>query len=67
MTHTPTHWCNEDTMVEYITTVITPYMNEKWRQLGLDPKHTWLIILDEFKWQTTEKVLKLRGANDLIM
>ena len=41
-------------------------MNEKRRYLGLDPKHTGLIILDEFKWQTTEKVLKLLGANDLM-
>ena len=40
VTHMPTHWCNEDTIVEYITTVIVPYMNKKRRQLGLDPKHT---------------------------
>ena len=46
-------------MVEYITTVIVPYMNEKRKQLGLDPKHTGLVILDEFKGQTTEKVLRL--------
>ena len=65
-THTPTHWCNEDTMVEYIITIIVPCMNEERRYLGLDPKHSGLIILDEFKWQTTEKVLKLRGANDLM-
>ena len=66
VTHTPNHWCNEDTMVEYITTVIVPYMNEKRRHLGLDPKHTGLVILDEFKGQTTEKVLKLLSANDLM-
>ena len=53
-------------MVDYITTVIVPYMNEKRRHLGLDPKHTGLVILDEFKGQTTEKVLKLLGANDLM-
>ena len=66
VTHTPNHWCNEDTMVEYITTVIAPYMNEKRGHLGLDPKHTGLVILDEFKGQTTEKVLKLLAANDLM-
>ena len=50
-------------MVEYITTVIL-YMNEKRRHLGLDPKHIGLVILDEFKGQTTKKVLKLLAAND---
>ena len=53
-------------MVDYITTVIAPYMNEKRRHLGLDPKHIGLVILDEFKGQTTEKVLKLLEANDLM-
>ena len=42
-------------MVEYITTVIVPYINENRRQLGLDPKHTGLVILDEFKGHTTER------------
>jgi len=32
VTHTPNHWCNEDKMIDYITT-----MNEKRRHSGLDP------------------------------
>jgi len=36
VTHTPNNWCIKDTMVEYITTVIVPYMDEKRRLLGLD-------------------------------
>ena len=46
-------------MVDCIITVIAPYMNQKRRHLGLDLKHIGLVILDEFKGQTTEKVLKL--------
>jgi len=60
--HTPTHWCNENTMVEYITIVIAPYINEKKRQLRLDPKQIGLVILDEFKGQTTEKVFMVAGS-----
>ena len=41
-------------------------MTEKRRQLGLDEKHTGLVILDEFKGQTTSTVLKLMQSNDLM-
>ena len=61
MTHTPTHWCNEDTIVEYITTIIVHNMNEKRTHLGLDSKHNGLVILDEFNGQTTQKVFKLHN------
>ena len=66
VTHTPNHWCNEETMITYIESVIIPYMTEKRRQLGLDVKHTGLVILDEFKGQTTSTVLKLLQSNDLM-
>ena len=56
MTHTPYHWCKEETMIDYIKSVIVPYMTQKRRQLGLDLKHTGLLMLDEFKGQTTSSV-----------
>ena len=66
VTHTLNHWCNEETMVAYIESVIVPYMSQKRRQLGLDLKHTGLVILDEFKGQTTSRVLNLLQSNDLM-
>ena len=66
MTHTPNHWCNEETMVAYIESVIVPYMTQKRRQLGLDLKHSGLVILDEFKGQTTSRVLNLLQSNNLM-
>jgi len=42
VTHTQNHWCNEETMIE---AMIVPYMAEKGRQLGLDLKHSGLVIL----------------------
>ena len=59
VTHTLYHWCNEETMIDYIESVIVPYMTQKRRQLGLDLKHTGLLMLDEFKGQTISRVLKL--------
>ena len=66
MTHTPNHWCNEETMIEYIESVNVPYMTQKRKQLGLDLKQTGLVILDEFKEQTTNRVLNLLQSNDLM-
>ena len=53
-------------MVNYIAAVILPYMNEKRKHRSLDSKHVGLVILDEFKGQTTDKVLNLLQANDLM-
>jgi len=42
-------------------------MTEKRRELGLDVKHTGLVILDEFKGQTTvDRVLNLLQYNSLL-
>ena len=50
-------------MISYIESVIVPYMTEKRKQLGLDAKYTGLVIQDEFKGQTTTKVLNLLRNN----
>jgi len=59
--HTPNHWCNEETMISYIEMVIVPYMTEKRRLLGLDAKHTGLVILGQ---QTTG--VELLQRNNLL-
>ena len=65
VTHTENHWCNEETMISYIDVVIVPYKDEKRRQLGLSSTHSGLIILDEFKGQTTSRVLNLLQSRNL--
>ena len=59
-------WCNEETVIDYIESLIVPYMTQKRRQLGLDLKHTGLLMLDEFKGQTISRVLNLLQSNDLM-
>ena len=66
MSHMPNHWCNKEMMIDYIELVIVPYMTQKRTQLGLDLKHTELVILDEFKGQITSRVLNLLQSNDLM-
>ena len=46
-------------MIDYIKLVIVPYMTETRKKLGLSQTHTGLVILDEFKGQTIQKVLNL--------
>ena len=59
ITHIDNHWCNEDTMIDYVKLVIVPYMAEIRKKLALSQTHTGLMILDEFKGQTTQKILRL--------
>ena len=66
VTHMPSHWCNEETVIEYIKSVIVSYMTQKRKQLGLDLKQTELVILDEFEGQTTNRMLNLLQSNDLM-
>ena len=42
ITATHNHWCNEDTMVEYISKIIFPYLQEKKATLKLPPTLHWL-------------------------
>ena len=49
VTHTANHWCNGETMIEYIKSVIVPYMDDTRERLGLSPTHTGLVILDHFQ------------------
>jgi len=59
VTHTADHWCNEDTMIDYIKLVIVSYLDNMKKKLDLSPTHTGLVILDEFKGQTSSRVLNL--------
>ena len=61
ITHSPKHWSNEQTMLEYIDHIIVPYI-ERVRQ-ELDECKPALVIMDNFKGQVTEKVISVAYAN----
>lgn len=57
ITHAPKHWYNEDTMHQYIENVIVSYVKQVRADVGSDK--TALVIMDNFKGQTTEAILTL--------
>ena len=65
ITHSPNHWCNESTMISYVQLVIVPYVQETRKNLGLPDSQSALVILDEFKGQTTHAVLNLLKQNNI--
>ena len=54
ITHSPNHWCNEDTIKDYITHILIPYVKKKREDLNLSPDHHALVIYDKFKAQCTQ-------------
>ena len=51
ITHTPNHWLNEDTMLQYIENIIVPFMNRVRIDLGKDhnqaaqPGKRWFLLV----------------------
>ena len=46
VTHMPNHWCNEETMIDYIDeSVIVPYNYDTEEKATSDLKHIGLVIL----------------------
>ena len=64
VTHSPKHWSTEQTMVQYITKIIVPYIEAKREALG-DSEQSALVIMDNFKGQVTPAINELLEANNI--
>ena len=53
VTHSPRHWSNESTMLEYIDSIIIPYVESQRKILGDKPA---VVIMDNFKGQITRSI-----------
>ena len=62
----PNHWCNEQTMLLYITKIVVPYFTGKKKSIGVPLDCSSLVIFDEFKGQTTDNVLACLKENNII-
>lgn len=62
---THNHRCNEDTMEQYITRIIFPYLEEKKASLGLPASQSSLVTFDEFTRQIIDKILSLLHTNNV--
>ena len=55
ITHAPNHWSTEQTMIQYISEISLPYINQV-RVMLNDDNAPALLIIDTFKGQITESV-----------
>ena len=67
ITHSPNHWSNESTVVDYINQIILPYVNCTREHLQLAPEHPALAIFDAFKGQLTDVVSSLLEENHILI
>ena len=63
ITHSPKHWSNEATMIQYIEKIIIPYINST--REAFEDDTPALIIMDNFKGQITSSVTNLLEANNI--
>ncbi len=61
VTHSPKHWANEETMIQYIDHIVLPYL-EAVRETENAPA---LVIMDNFKGQITAKVNCILEENNV--
>ena len=58
VTHSPRHWSNEETMLQYIHNVIILFVDQTCQRIGVDEQQPALAIFDHFKGQMTEHVIE---------
>ena len=64
VTHSPKHWSNEDTMVEYVEEIVIPYVEKTRENLNVKDVPA-LVIIDNFKGQLTSKLNSILEANNI--
>lgn len=63
ITHTPNHWSNTESMIEYADKLLIPFLNQKKKDLGLPKEQKSLLVLDFFSAQRNQKfVTKVEDA-----
>ena len=65
ISHSPNHWLNEGTMIEYINEVIVPYVDGKREDLDLSDDYPAVAIFYHFKGQLTERVTQALEENNI--
>ena len=63
ITHSPKHWSNEETMVQYVENIILPYVAAA--RAAFDEDTPALVIMDNFKGQITSTITELLEENHI--
>ncbi len=66
ITCTANHWSNGDTMIDYITKIIVPYVTETRSKLNLASDHPALVLFDVFKGHLVDNVRRLLEENCIL-
>ena len=67
ITFTENHWSNETVMIDYVHKILLPYIEEKKKQLKLEPQQPALVIFDRFRGQCTERFLSLLREKNMYL
>ena len=65
MSHTPNHWSNETSMIQYLQKIVIPFLKSKREELGLPASQPALAIFDLFKGQQTNHFKELLRSNNI--
>ena len=65
ISHSPNHWSNEETMLQYLRKVIVPFVDRVRQDMQLDDDHPALAVFDHFKDQMTDRVTKELEENNI--
>ena len=63
ITHASNHWSNEKTMIEYVTSIIVPYVQST--RSRFNPDTAAVVIVDNFKGQITPAVTELLESQNI--
>ena len=64
ITHSPQCWSSEETMIQYINEIVIPYVKNQ-RDTLQDPTLSALVIVDNFRGQVTEPVIRLLEEHNI--
>ena len=67
ITLTKNHWSNEEKAIEFIETIILPFLTSKKEKLGLPQDQKSMLIFDVFRGQTTQKVTDFIEENNCVI
>ena len=65
VTYTPNHWAIEETMIDYVQSILLPYVRAKRTALKLPDNQPALAIVDQFKGQMTSTFQDFLTANHI--
>ena len=58
LTHSPSNWSTKETMLDYVDTILAPYMAKQREELGLAPDIVGLCIFDVFAAHRCDEFLR---------